>query len=80
MYTSWSVKNRRYSPLCSVNTFSPWFLPSLALENRGLDLALRAVRDPDVRARSLVCCAPMVTDHHYRGDNSSGRDGGGGQT
>lgn len=45
--------------------FNPWFLPSLTLENRGLeDLMLRTVSDPDVRARSLVCCAPMVRDHY----------------
>lgn len=54
-----------HSPLCSVNMFSPWFLPSLALANRGLDLVLRTVSDPDDRARSLVCWAPMVSGDHY---------------
>lgn len=44
--------------------FNPWFLPSLTFENRGLDLMLRTVSDPDVRARSLVCCAPIVRDHY----------------
>lgn len=57
--------------------FNPWFLPSLpTFVNRGLDLMLRTVSDdPDERARSLVCCAPMVRDHYLNKRVQSAADG-----